>query len=381
MVWQFIIGFIAVSFYVTPAQASAYLHHETKIDGAHGRKQARPFRTHWWKMAPELDRTKPLGQADYAGWTVSSDLLIGSIDNEWVGAFSTKDRSPRWWLKGPAALTAPPKVFGSWVVLGFQDGTLMKVEVQTGKIVWQTTLDTFVARGFELNGAVLLAVTASQILYGIDYQTGKTNWLYDGGFPESLAVRSLSAPVVYNNLVYYGNSVGEIMAVDLQTGKLDWRYNPEYSTDRFRDVMGELVVLNNRLLMSRYDGLVAAISLSGKERRMLWNKKISTVAASAFRGDRYYVACVNGDLYAFQVSDGQEIWRVATGSPISQLTVGEHAVYLSGTTGRVTAIEISSGEIQWQDDLDARILSPGVYIDRDLYFATERRNLYGYKIR
>jgi outer membrane protein assembly factor BamB len=364
-----------------PARAVPYLHHGPNRHDLSAPAQSRPFRASWWKLSPEMDRVKPLGQADYGGWIVSSDLLIGSVDNDWVGAFSIKDRSRRWWLRAPAPLTAPPKVFGSWVVLGFQDGALMKVDVLTGNIVWQVTLDSYPARSYELTGSTLLVVTASQILYSLDYQTGKTNWLFDGGFPATLAVRSLSAPVTYNNSVFYGSAAGEIIAINLQTGKLDWRFNPEFSNDRFHDVVGELVVLNNRLLVSRYDGLVAAISLTGKERRMLWSHKIPTVAASAFRGDRYYVSCINGDVYAYQVADGLQLWRTSTGSAVSQLTAGERSLYLSGSQGRVTAVEISSGKIEWHDDLEGRITTPGFYIDRDLYFATGSRNLYGYKIQ
>jgi outer membrane protein assembly factor BamB len=374
----FLTVFCAVS---SPGEAAQYLTRGPGKQVLSNPPTRRPFRTQWWKMSPAMDSVKPLGQADFAGWTVSSDLLIGSVDNNWVGAFAVKDHKPRWWLKAPAALIAPPKVFGSWVVLGFQDGSLIKAEALTGKVVWQVVLDSYPARSFELSGSTLLVVTASQILYAIDYQTGKTTWLFDGGFPASLAVRSLSAPVAYNNSVYYGSAAGEIIAVNLQTGKLDWRYNPEFSNDRFHDVVGELVILNNRLLVSRYDGLVAAISLTGKDRRMLWNQKIPTISASAFRGDRYYVACINGDVYAYQVADGTLIWRVATGAAVSQLTAGERSLYLSGSQGRVTAVDIASGKIEWTDDLNGRITTPGFYIDRDLYFATGSRNLYGYKIR
>jgi outer membrane protein assembly factor BamB len=340
----------------------------------------RPFRAGFWKVSPALDRVSPVAEADFGGWVQSGDLLIGSVDHEWIGAFSIKSRMPRWWLKISNQLTAQPKVFGSWVVLALQDGTVMKVEVLTGKLVWETHLDTFVGRNMELSGQSLLAVSSGQILYAIDFQTGTTQWLLDAGFPDALPIRTSSGPVVSNGTVYFGTADGEIVAVNLDSGKLAWRYNPEFSNERFHDVIGDLVVSGNRLLVTRYDGLVTAISLSGKERRMLWNKKVPSIAGSIFRGERIYVSCVSGAVIAFQADSGNELWRTELGEGAGYLAAGERSVYVGGASGRVASLEIGTGAVEWIDYLEGRVSTPPFYIGADLYFATGLRNLYGYKI-
>jgi outer membrane protein assembly factor BamB len=297
-----------------------------------------------------------------------------------VGAFSVKDGTPRWWLKAPAELTAPPVVFGSWVVLGFRDGSLYKVEVLTGKIVWKASLDSFASRSFTLSGSTLLVVTAGQYLHSIDYQSGESQWLFDGGFPAGLAVRSKTAPLVYNNTVYYGISSGELLAVDLASGKLNWRYNPEYSDARFKDVVGEMVIINNRLIFSRNDGLVGAVALGTKQQRLVWSHRFPSVAASVFRGGRYFVGLVNGDMIAMQVSDGNRLWRTITGKGISTIKAGERVLYVAGMKGRISAIESANGNIKWTDDLGGLVAAESFYIGSKIYFATGAHNIYGYKL-
>ncbi|MEZ4741766.1 MAG: PQQ-binding-like beta-propeller repeat protein [Bdellovibrionota bacterium] len=235
---------------------------------------SRPFRVGHFKFSRKTDRIKPLGVASYAGWTSASGLLIGAVDHEWVGAFSVTNGKAKWWLHSSGELTAPPTIYGSWVILGFRDGTLLKVEVLTGKVVWKANLDTFPSRDYTLVGSKLLVITASQYLYSVDFQSGETQWLVDGGRPLGLTVRSLSAPVVYNENVYFGTSSGEIVSVSMATGKIEWRYDPEYTDSRFKDIVGEMLVVNNRLIFSRYDGLVGAISLSAKQKTASLEPKI-----------------------------------------------------------------------------------------------------------
>jgi len=200
-------------------------------------------------------------------------------------------------------------------------------------------------------------------------------------FPQGLAVRSLSAPVIYDNLVYYGVSSGEIIAVSLASGKLEWRYNPDYSDSRFHDIVGEMVIINNKLLITRYDGLIAAISLVGSARGLLWSQKISAIATSVFRDGRFFVGSVNGDISAYQVADGKRLWRTVTGASVGHITPGEQNLYVAGSNGRITAIDSSSGRINWHDDLAGSIASPPLYFAGGIFFATGLKNLYGYRIR
>lgn len=343
--------------------------------------QDRPYRARFLKLDPALDAQKPLAALDLSGWTIAQGLAIGPFSDQWVGAYKLSDQSVAWWISAPAVIAAPITDLGQFVMLGFRDGTVMKVETTTGKKLWDVRLDSFVSRHFVLHGSTLLAMTAGQQLYALDFQTGTTQWLYDAGFPDGLAAQTLAPPVVVGDRVLIGLVSGEIEAVNLATGKIYWRFNPEYIESRFHDVTGEMSVQGNRLIVSRYDGLVAAVELDERDRRTIWKDTLPAVTTSVQRGGRFYVGCINGDIYAYDINSGRRLWRAVTGEAIASLSAGETTLYAAGTTGRINALDVSSGKINWYDDLGSLISGRPMVWQGTLFFATGMRNLYGYLVK
>jgi len=341
----------------------------------------RPFRLGVTRLNPLLDKEKPLAAFDPAGYAINSGMLIGSFADHWIGGMTLSTGRYQWWVESKASLTAPPGSFGSSVVLGTRDGRVTRLDALTGKILWTANLDYFTERPFLLNGTTLYAVTAAQGLYALDFQTGKTLWIFDGGFPEGLTIRGGARPVVYENKVIFGTAAGELIAIAADSGKLAWRYNPAYNTARFHDVVGEMVLRGGHLFISRYDGIVAAIDLSGPVRNIIWQETLPGVTTSVFRGDRYYVGCLNGDVYALDPDNLRKVWRRVTGVAVTTLTAGESSIFVGGSAGRVTALEVRTGNIQWADQLGSAIATPPLVEANILYFSTGMKNLYAYKIK
>ena len=342
----------------------------------------RPYRVGYIKMSPRLDREKPLAPFDPAGYALNSGLLIGAYDDRWISAMALASRQVQWWLDGGAQLTAPPGSFGGSVVLGFRDGKIMRVEALTGHKQWSITLDSFIERPFLLSGTTLYVMTAAQVLYALDFQSGKTLWLFDAGFPEGLAIRNGARPVVHENKVLFGTASGELLAVAADTGKLQWRYNPSYNEARFHDVVGDMVLRSNKLIFTRYDGYVAALDLNGSVRNVLWSDQLPSVTTSTLRGDRLYVGGLNGDVYAIDPDNGgKHLWRQTTGSAVSTLTAGESKLYVVGAGGRLSVLDNVTGAYHWVDNLGASSAAAPIFDDNLLYFSTGLKSLYAYKIK
>jgi len=350
--------------------------------GSGGLKElVRPFRLGVLRFNRSYDEAKPLALGDAAGWAMSAGTLIGAFDQQWVGGYSLAMERVTWWFDGETDLTMPPAVHGSWAVLGFRSGRVAKLDAVSGKKVWETNLSAFSERRSVLAGNTLLVVTVSQALYAIDFQTGKTLWLYDGGFPAGLTLRNGAAPLVHDNKVLFGLTTGEILAVNFETGKLLWRYNPAYNDHRFHDVVGELVVRSNQLLMTRYDGLVAAVDLA-TDKRVVWQEQLPAVATSTFRNGRYYVGCVNGDVYGFDAASGRRIWPgpIQTGAAVGSIMPGEEVIYTIGSNGRITAFEAATGRNSFADDVGGEVVSGPIVYANSFFVATGLKNLYSYRL-
>ncbi|HYX39854.1 MAG TPA: PQQ-binding-like beta-propeller repeat protein, partial [Oligoflexus sp.] len=296
----------------------------------------RPFRTGMIKLAPQLDAEKPIGAIDESGWSMATDVLIGSVDPGWVSAYHLKSKTFTWWLKIPESMTAPAEVFGSWAVIPLRDGRLLKVETQTGKQLWETRLSRFVTAKTTLSGNVLLAYSADQKLYAIDFQTGQHLWVYDTGTAANLLLRAGSGPVVAGNEVIFGTTEGDVRSVSLNSGKENWKLDPSREDFRFKDVVGEIGIGNHQIYVARSDGLVFAVDTLNRPSDALWKETFSSVTSSAYRDGTYVIGCINGDLIALQASTGRQLWKVNTGASIKTITIGEKAIFVGGSQGRIT---------------------------------------------
>lgn len=344
-------------------------------------RDGRPYRLGVMPLNPLNEKQKPLAMIDTAGFVINSGVLVGGFDDAWVGGLSLETQRVLWWVESQHGLTAPPGSFGSSVVLGYRDGRVVKVEALTGKKLWTASLDSFTERSFLLNGTTLYVVTAAQVLYALDFQSGKTLWLYDGGFPEGLTIRGGVKPIVHDNKILFGVSSGEILAVNIDSGKLVWRYNPAYNDARFHDIVGEMIVRNNKLVIARYDGLVAAIDLGSSVRNIVWQEQLPGLTTAAYRGSRYYVGGLNGDVYAVDPDSGRRLWRAVTGAPVTNIVAGESTLFVSGAEGRVTALDAGSGDVVWHDKVGTSLAAPPILHDDAIYFATGMKALYAYKLK
>lgn len=342
---------------------------------------SRPFRMGFMSLNDGLDHEKPLASIDPAGFVVNSGVMIGAFDNRWVGGLSMTTEKVLWWYDGEVSMTAPPGSFGSNVVLGFRSGKIAKLEALSGKALWTADVASFTERAFLLNGTTLYVLTAAQSLYALDFQTGRTLWVFDAGFPDGLTVRGGARPIFHEGKIIFGVATGEILGVAADTGKLLWRYNPAYNEARFHDVVGEMVVRNNKLLISRYDGLVAAIDLAGTV-RAIWQEQLPGLTTSTFRNASFFVGALNGDVYAIDPdNNGRKVWRAVTGTPVTTITAGETTLFVAGSEGRVTALDAATGQILWYDKLGSSLASPPVLFENAIYYTTGVKSVYGYRLR
>lgn len=340
----------------------------------------RPFRTGMMKFDRELDAEKPLGDIDEAGWTLSSTVILGSIRKNWLTAYDLKKGTYNWFYDTKSDLTAPVEVFGSFAILLLRDGKIVKLDINTGKSVWESQLTQFVSTKPVLSGTSLIVYSVDQKLFSIDFQTGQTVWAYDATSSPNLLVRTGAAPQVVGNEVFIGSVEGDIRAVNIASGKESWRLKPGKDDFRFKDIVGEVGVGNNQLFVTRYDGLVFALDITSKPNGTLWEVTTPSITTSAYRDGTIYVGSMNGELLALQASNGRQLWKLNLGQSIKSLTIGEKAVFVGGSQGRISAVSLSAGKLLWHDDLGGSVTKQPFVLDDEIYFSTGLKTTYSYKI-
>ncbi len=238
---------------------------------------------------------------------VEDDLIIiQTIDNR-LRAVSVFDGSPKWTIEQstPALTlrgTASPLVVGSNTVAGFDNGRLIAIDTETGDIAWESMLSPPTGRSdlerlADVDGQ--LAVVGQDI-YAAGYQGTLASVAAESG--QILWQHEISTYVGvaadWNNL-YTTDENGEVIALTRRTGSETWRQAallrrwptlpiPFHTTVVTGDFQGYLHFFSN------VDGEPVA-------RERLGKKAISSAPFVA--ANRLFVQSDSGSLYAFVVDE------------------------------------------------------------------------------
>lgn len=344
----------------------------------------RPFRLGVLRLMPEVDASKPIGMALRSGFNVQGDTLIGDWGEGLVGARSIRSQRFLWWFNAGAELTSPVFNAGGFIVFSTRAGKVFKLDLATGKRAWEASLDSFSDRKPLVSGSTVIVQAASQVIYALDYQTGKSLWLFDAGFPDGLTVSGGPTPVVWADSLIAGLSNGDLVGINLQSGKQAWRVTAPVSESRFHDVVGELFVRDGQLFAARYDGTVTAFDVKdakGGEPRVTWQEKFPGIAVVTHRNGKMFLGCVNGDVIALdEMNQGRQVWRAVNGGSVTTLTAAESRLMASTSDGRIFALDLQSGQLVWHDSLGYGVMAAPVFIDDGIYFITGLGNAYGYRL-
>ena len=158
-------------------------------------------------------------------------------------------------------------------------------------------------------------------------------------------------PAGDGNRIYAASVNGNVVALDPDSGKQIWRYKLGMDLSSGPGVAGGLVVV------VAADGYVVALSADdGTER---WRAYISgeSLATPLVYEEWVIVQTVDNKLTALSVFDGAERWIIEQSTPAltmrgstSPLQVGQ-SVVTGFDNGRVMAINISSGDVEWDSML------------------------------
>ncbi|OYX50564.1 MAG: hypothetical protein B7Y90_03095 [Alphaproteobacteria bacterium 32-64-14] len=187
-----------------------------------------------------------------------------------------------------------------------------------------------------LNAAKVPGVLAGATAFREDWRTGV-------GEGTSEQKRIVAAPVVKDGRIYVIDAAQKVTAFDVTNGRRVWEVrlkagNPHW--DEF-SVGGGLAIAGDKLIVASGFGYVAALKLSdGAE---IWRRATESPMSSspAILGSRAYLTSTNNDFYAIDTDTGEVLWN--------DQAIAESARVLSSPSPAVTqdilVVGYSSGEL------------------------------------
>jgi outer membrane protein assembly factor BamB len=238
-----------------------------------------------------------------------STVYVGSNDDK-MYALDAITGSPRWSFTTGGNISSSPKIANGKVYFGSSDSKFYAVDARTGQLVWQYQTGAMINQsGASLINGNLYFGSRDGYLYSLNANTGTMNWRYGAG---QVSFEACS-PTVSNNIVYIGgwynvpgfNVKGSLFAVNANTGSLIWEKLPNtgFSSSPF--------VSNGRISITGDDLKISVLDASTGN--IIWQKPLLANSSSPVEanGVIYVGGGGNGFIYAFNETNGNEIWKFA----------------------------------------------------------------------
>ena len=176
-------------------------------------------------------------------------------------------------------------------------------------------------------GDTVVAVTSGRHeVVAMEIESGAERWRFRvPGVKGSFG----STPAISAGTVLVGGQLSDVLyALDLATGEVRWQREGFVNLYADPCIAGELAVVVSPA------GLVALEAANGELR---WRVTPRVLNSPAVAGGRVFVLAFGGELVAFALATGEEVWRARrawSGSASDPLVVGDLVVLISGAEAR-----------------------------------------------
>lgn len=284
-----------------------------------------------------------------------------------------------------------PAVVGDSVYAATPDGSVVKVDIATGRTVWRGSAGSNLTAGVGSDGNVSVVATETGQVIAFD-DTGKVKWkaqatsdvrippavgagivavrsgdyriqAFDENTGEriwsvqrpgpALALRTTAQMIVSNRWVIAGMPGGRLMIIGAKDGLVKWEGSvatPKGTTDleRLTDVVGRPVVSGPLLCAVAYQGRVTCFNVS-EDMRVVWAKDFDGSTGMTLDANSIYAPNIHSLVRAFSLQDGTVRW--------TQSALKNRSLTAPAVVGNAIALGDYEGYVHFLSAADGRLLA------------------------
>lgn len=245
-----------------------------------------------------------------------------------------------------------PAVAGDGVYAASHNGTVTKVDLATGKKMWEASVPERLAIGPGTDGSITVVVGIKGTVYAFD-DSGKSIWKVN------IASEVLSEPVVSGGVVVVRALDNRFLGLDAKTGVRKWIYQRPQAALSLRVGYG-MLPLNNEVVVTGFSGGrfgMIAIANGG----LIWETPISfpkgfseierlndVTSKPSLEGDTVCAVSYQGRIGCGQVRTGNLIWYkdFSSYTGTSQST---ELVFSANEKSQIFAFTTKDGRPVWEN--------------------------------
>jgi outer membrane protein assembly factor BamB len=215
-----------------------------------------------------------------------------------------------WRVSAGRSLSAGPGAGDSLIAVGTDKGEVLAFDAD-GKALWTAHISSEVIAPPRVSGKVVIVFSGDGRIYGLAAADGKTLWVDQRTNPP-LTVRNAAGGAVWREGLLVGTAGGRLLAIDAQTGTIAWDgtvATPKGATEleRIADVTSLPYVDDKEVCAAAYQGRVACFDIV--RGTLHWTRDVSSLAGVTADDQRLYVVDDKGAVQAFDRSNGASIWK------------------------------------------------------------------------
>ncbi len=245
------------------------------------------------------------------------------------------------------------------VLAGGGKGELLALDLASGQPRWKVELSSEVSGQLLAVADMVIARTGDGSVHGLSAADGSRKWLYSRNLP-SLSLRGSSGMVVRDNVLYTGFPGGKLVALNAANGAQLWEVTvalPRGATEleRVADVMGNPVVDERQVCAVAYQGRVACFDR--QKGTLLWARDTSSNSGLAMDERNVYVTDDQDAVTAYDKNSGRAGWRqdkLARRQVTAPLALGTWVV-VADAEGYVHVLSADDGSFIARAKVDSRV--------------------------
>lgn len=249
------------------------------------------------------------GEYTFSPAAVGAQIYAASADGTIVKIDANSGQAA-WRVRTDVSLTAGVGASEKLVVVGGQKGLLIAYDTQ-GKLRWKVQTSSEILAAPVVSDKLVLVHTIDNRVAAFDVENGSNKWTLERPLP-ILTLRVATGISVKDQMAYVSTPGGKLISVALQNGGMRWEVNaaePKGATEleRVVDMSGAPAIVGATVCAATYQGRVGCFDAANGTSR--WSKEISSEVGVA-ADERFVFAADNqGAVSGFALTGGANVWR------------------------------------------------------------------------
>lgn len=305
----------------------------------------------------------PAGISAHIAWSVSIGsgggygfapaLVDGAVyaatPNGNVSKLNVSSGAVLWQSDAGVKLSAGVGSNGRTTAVAAGDGTVIAFTDQ-GAEKWRAKATSAVNVPPAVGSGVVAVRSSDYRIQAFDEETGELRWSLQRPGP-ALALKTNMQMIIVDGMLISGLPNGRLMAIDTRNGNVQWEGTVSVSQgatdlERISDVVGTPQLQGPLLCGVTYQGRMVCFDLT-QGGRPLWEQYFSSNTGMAIDSQQAYAANQRGQIHAFALSDGHEVWKQAAlaNRGLSSPAIIPQAVAFGDYEGYVHFLSRSDGQL------------------------------------